>query len=125
MWGFSEILEAVAIIPQAYYVSKAGYSENVINYYIYGLLQYRIFYVLNWAFRYYEENYFDLISTVSGVTQCLIYFFYFFALLRSKNNDMYRACDVTDPSKQPVYIISTNDLPSKQTKEKTAALEHV
>lgn len=117
MWAFSEYLEAVAIIPQIYFVSKAGYSENVVDYYIYGLAQYRLFYVVNWAYRYYNEYHLDLISTVPGVVQCMIYFYYFCTMFNSKKMDMYRACDVSDPSNQPVYIISANDLPPKENKD--------
>ncbi|KAJ9587568.1 hypothetical protein L9F63_018999, partial [Diploptera punctata] len=90
LWICSELLEAVAIIPQMYYVSKAGTSEKIVDYYIYGLAQYKVLYVLSWVYGYYiEEYYMDIYSVIPGIIQCLIYFYYFFTKFDSKMQRIY------------------------------------
>jgi ER lumen protein retaining receptor len=83
-WAFSQYLEALAIIPQLHLISKAGRAEKVVSYYIYGLTAYRTFYILNWAYRYSNEDFRDLVFIVPALFQILVYCDYFFDLLSSR-----------------------------------------
>lgn len=54
MWAFSIFLEAVAIVPQLFMVSKTGEAENITSHYLFALGSYRAMYLLNWIYRYFE-----------------------------------------------------------------------
>lgn len=123
LWAFSEYLEAVAIIPQLYLVSKAGKSEKVVTYYIFGLAMYRSLYLINWLYRYFGENYYDLFSIVPAIIQLLIYFDYFFALLSSRLISKYQKTNTfaTDvEGKYPVFVLSYDAVPSSPQKTNPA-----
>ena len=113
MWAFSFYLEAVAIIPQLHFVSKAGRSEKIVDYYICGLMQYRVFHIMNW----------ETISSISGIVQCIIYVYFFSSVFSIKSKYMY--IPVPDSSQQPIYVISANDLPKKENKESDIPVEKV
>lgn len=49
LWTFSIYLEALAIIPQIFYVRKTGEAESLTIHYILALGSYRAFYILNWV----------------------------------------------------------------------------
>jgi hypothetical protein len=83
-WAFSQYLESLAIIPQLHLISKAGRAQKVVSYYIFGLTAYRTFYVMNWAYRYSDEDCCDLVFIVPALLQILIYCDYFFDLLSSR-----------------------------------------
>lgn len=78
LWTFSLWLESFAIIPQLYMLQRTGEAENLTVHYIFALGLYRAFYVLNWIYRYWVDDWFSLISTITGVLQTAIYsdFFY-------------------------------------------------
>ncbi|CAF2741019.1 unnamed protein product [Rotaria sp. Silwood2] len=80
LWAFSIYLESVAILPQLFMVSKTGEAETITSHYLFALGIYRFFYILNWIYRYYTENFIDWISIVSGVVQTVLYcdFFYLY-----------------------------------------------
>ena len=114
LWTFSIYLEAVAILPQLFMVSKTGESRNVpreillmfeapleqllerpvitnnhlvsgeaetiTSHYLFALGSYRALYILNWIYRYYAENFYDVIAIVAGVVQTVLYcdFFYLY-----------------------------------------------
>lgn len=73
-------LESVAILPQLFLISKTGEAETVTSHYLFALGSYRGLYILNWIYRYYFENHFDLIIFISGTLQTLLYcdFFYLY-----------------------------------------------
>lgn len=112
LWTFSLYLEAVAIIPQLFMLQDMGSAENITYTYLLFLGLYRLFYIINWIYRYYIEGtcwkkcnifqtfylyfhlgFYDLMAIVSGIIQTLIYchFFYLFAKKASRgelNDDM-------------------------------------
>ncbi|KAL1453436.1 hypothetical protein WDU94_007576 [Cyamophila willieti] len=80
LWTFSIYLESVAILPQLFLVSKTGEAESITSHYLFALGAYRALYLLNWIYRYYTEDYLDLIAIVAGVVQTALYcdFFYLY-----------------------------------------------
>jgi len=80
MWTFSIYLEAVAILPQLFMVSKTGEAESITSHYLFALGSYRALYILNWVYRYYVEGFYDLIAIVAGIVQTVLYcdFFYLY-----------------------------------------------
>lgn len=80
LWTFSIYLEAVAILPQLFMVSKTGEAETITSHYLFALGSYRGLYLLNWIYRYYVEGFYDLIAIVAGVVQTVLYcdFFYLY-----------------------------------------------
>jgi hypothetical protein len=80
LWTFSIYLESVAILPQLFLVSKTGEAESITSHYLFALGSYRALYLLNWIYRYYFENHYDIIAIVAGVVQTVLYcdFFYLY-----------------------------------------------
>lgn len=80
LWTFSIYLEAVAILPQLFLVSKTGEAETITSHYLFALGSYRALYLLNWIYRYYSETHYDLIAIFAGVVQTILYcdFFYLY-----------------------------------------------
>ena len=81
LWAFSIYLEAVAIMPQLFMLTKTGSAENITSHYLFALGAYRAFYILNWTYRYlYDEHHWDPIAVVAGVVQTVLYcdFFYLY-----------------------------------------------
>merc|ERR1719154_450438 len=81
LWTFSIYLESVAILPQLFMVSKTGEAETITSHYLFALGSYRALYIFNWIFRYYYEQFYDIIAIVAGVVQTVLYcdFFYLYA----------------------------------------------
>ncbi|XP_017486662.1 PREDICTED: ER lumen protein-retaining receptor 1-B-like [Rhagoletis zephyria] len=80
LWTFSIYLEAVAILPQLFMVSKTGEAETITAHYLFALGSYRGLYLLNWIWRYYSESFIDWIAIIAGVVQTVLYcdFFYLY-----------------------------------------------
>lgn len=80
MWTFSIFLEAVAIMPQLFMITKTGEAESITTHYLFFLGLYRALYIANWVWRYHTEGFFDQIAVVSGVVQTIFYcdFFYLY-----------------------------------------------
>ncbi|XP_015519583.1 ER lumen protein-retaining receptor [Neodiprion pinetum] len=80
LWTFSIYLESVAILPQLFLVSKTGEAESITSHYLFALGSYRGLYLLNWVYRYYAEDHYDLIAIVAGLVQTVLYcdFFYLY-----------------------------------------------
>lgn len=80
LWTFSIYLEAVAILPQLFLVSKTGEAESITSHYLFALGSYRGLYLLNWLYRYFAESYLDLIVIFAGAVQTILYcdFFYLY-----------------------------------------------
>ncbi|CAG5085029.1 Oidioi.mRNA.OKI2018_I69.PAR.g10796.t1.cds [Oikopleura dioica] len=80
LWTFSIYLEAVAILPQLFLISKTGEAETITSHYLFAQGSYRALYILNWVYRYYYENHVDAIAIVAGVVQTILYcdFFYLY-----------------------------------------------
>ncbi|XP_053193637.1 ER lumen protein-retaining receptor 3 [Scomber japonicus] len=80
LWTFSIFLEAVAIMPQLFMITKTGEAESITTHYLFFLGLYRALYIANWVWRYHTEGFFDQIAVVSGVVQTIFYcdFFYLY-----------------------------------------------
>lgn len=80
LWTFSIYLEAVAILPQLFMISKTGEAETITSHYLFALGSYRALYILNWIYRYYAEGFFDFIAVIAGCVQTVLYcdFFYLY-----------------------------------------------
>ncbi|XP_026488246.1 ER lumen protein-retaining receptor [Vanessa tameamea] len=80
LWTFSIYLESVAILPQLFLVSKTGEAESITSHYLFALGSYRGLYLLNWIYRYFVEDHYELIAIVAGVVQTVLYcdFFYLY-----------------------------------------------
>lgn len=80
MWSFSIFLEAAAILPQLFMLTKTGEAENITSHYLFALGSYRALYLLNWIDRYYFEGHWDPIAVTAGVVQTVLYadFFYLY-----------------------------------------------
>uniref|UniRef100_A0A915DYR3 ER lumen protein-retaining receptor n=1 Tax=Ditylenchus dipsaci TaxID=166011 RepID=A0A915DYR3_9BILA len=80
LWTFSIYLEAVAIMPQLFMLSKTGAAETITAHYLFALGSYRALYILNWVYRYYTESFIDPIAVVAGIVQTVLFadFFYLY-----------------------------------------------
>ena len=80
LWTFSIYLESVAVMPQLYMITKTGEAETITSHYLFALGSYRALYIINWGFRFYMEEYYDLIAIVAGCVQTALYcdFFYLY-----------------------------------------------
>ncbi|CAG8479833.1 7741_t:CDS:10 [Acaulospora morrowiae] len=79
-WAFSVYLEAVAILPQLFMLSRTGEAETITTHYLFALGLYRAFYLLNWLWRYKVEHHVDWIVWIAGAVQTALYsdFFYIY-----------------------------------------------
>lgn len=80
LWTFSIYLEAVAILPQLFMITRTGEAETITSHYLFCLGLYRGLYILNWIYRYYTEGFHEWIAIVAGVIQTILYcdFFYLY-----------------------------------------------
>ncbi len=67
-------------MPQLYMISKTGEAETITSHYLFALGSYRALYIINWAYRYYTEEFYDWIAIVAGCVQTALYcdFFYLY-----------------------------------------------
>ncbi|KAJ2766340.1 endoplasmic reticulum retention protein [Coemansia nantahalensis] len=89
LWSFSIYLEAVAIMPQLFQMTRTGEADNITSHYVFALGGYRALYIVNWIYRYYtEDGYTDYIAWVAGVVQTALYsdffYIYFTRVLKGK-----------------------------------------
>jgi len=80
LWTFSIYLEAVAILPQLFMISKTGEAESITSHYLFAQGMYRAFYIANWVYRYQTSGFYDWIAICSGIVQTILYcdFFYLY-----------------------------------------------
>ncbi|KAG0003949.1 endoplasmic reticulum retention protein [Entomortierella chlamydospora] len=80
LWTFSVYLEAVAILPQLFMLTKTGEAEVITTHYLFALGAYRALYLVNWIYRFYTERYVDWIVWIAGTVQTGLYcdFFYIY-----------------------------------------------
>lgn len=80
LWTFSIYLEAVAILPQLFMITRTGEAETITSHYLFFLGLYRGFYILNWIYRYYTEGFHEFIVVFAGIIQTVLYcdFFYLY-----------------------------------------------
>mmetsp|Transcript_33908 Transcript_33908/g.53939 ORF Transcript_33908/g.53939 Transcript_33908/m.53939 type:complete len:220 (+) Transcript_33908:46-705(+) len=81
LWTSSIWLESVAIIPQLVLLQKERTVENLTSDFVGTMGAYRAFYILNWVYRYFVEDYTNVVGWIGGVVQTALYcdFFYYYA----------------------------------------------
>ncbi|KAG0196335.1 endoplasmic reticulum retention protein [Mortierella sp. GBA30] len=86
LWTFSVYLEAVAILPQLFMLTKTGEAEVITTHYLFALGAYRALYLVNWVYRYFAEDHVDWIVWIAGTIQtglyCDFFFIYFTKVLK-------------------------------------------
>lgn len=85
MWTYSIYLEAVAIMPQLFMVSRTGEAETITSHYLFALGSYRALYIFNWIYRYYTEDFLDWIVIISGIVQTILYCDFFYLYITKGN----------------------------------------
>lgn len=65
-------------MPQLYMISKTGEAETITSHYLFALGSYRALYIINWAYRFYMEEFYDLIAIVAGCVQTALYLDFFY-----------------------------------------------
>lgn len=92
LWAFSVYLEAVAILPQLFMLSRTGEAETITTHYLFALGMYRALYLLNWIYRYYTEGHVDIIVWLAGTVQTVLYsdflWIYFTRVLKGKRFEL-------------------------------------
>eukprot|EP00428_Durinskia_dybowskii_P070497 CAMPEP_0170394672 /NCGR_PEP_ID=MMETSP0117_2-20130122/21380_1 /TAXON_ID=400756 /ORGANISM="Durinskia baltica, Strain CSIRO CS-38" /LENGTH=217 /DNA_ID=CAMNT_0010650951 /DNA_START=85 /DNA_END=738 /DNA_ORIENTATION=+ len=81
LWSMSIWLESVAILPQLVLMQRHKEVENLTSHFVGAMGAYRAFYILNWIYRYFAEDYVNWIGWVGGLLQTGLYcdFFYYYA----------------------------------------------
>ncbi|CAF3447982.1 unnamed protein product [Rotaria sp. Silwood1] len=117
-WRFSIYLEILAIIPQLSLIYKQRTITKTMTYYLVMLGSYRVFYILNWIYRYNMEYYWDPISFYCGCIQTIIYIYFFICIYPQLNNEnQYQSVDLTKDlisavdTKENINQKSTYDIP--------------
>lgn len=82
LWTFSIFFESVAIVPQLTMLQTLGDIENLTQNFVLCLGMYRMFYLLNWIHRYFDDGYINWIGWIGGLVQTGLYadFFYYYAM---------------------------------------------
>ncbi|NXD18643.1 ERD21 protein, partial [Nothocercus nigrocapillus] len=80
LWTFSIYLEAVAVLPQLFMLSRTGRADAITSHYLVALGLYRGLYVAHWLWRYVAEGFVDLLALLAGLVQTILYcdFFYLY-----------------------------------------------
>lgn len=81
LWTSSIWIESVAIIPQLILLQSIREVENLTSDFVGTMGLYRAFYILNWVYRYFAEDYVNIVGWLGGLLQTGIYcdFLYYFA----------------------------------------------
>jgi len=82
LWTTSIWTESVAIIPQLVILQQAQEVENLTSDFVGTMGAYRAFYILNWVYRYFVEDYVNYVGWIGGLVQTALYcdFFYYYAM---------------------------------------------
>jgi len=78
LWTFSIYLESVAIMPQLQMVAETGSADSITSHYLFFLGLYRMLYLVNWYYRFTQENFVDRIAVVAGCVQTVLYMDFFY-----------------------------------------------
>merc|ERR1712232_1256115 len=81
LWTTSIWLESVAILHQLVLLQQRREVENLTSDFVGTMGAYRAFYVLNWIYRYFAEDYVNWVGWIGGLVQTGLYcdFFYYYA----------------------------------------------
>ncbi|KAI8832331.1 endoplasmic reticulum retention protein [Chytriomyces hyalinus] len=89
LWTFSILLEAVAILPQLFQLTRTGEAETITSHYLFALGAYRGLYLLNWLYRSAVEGHkVEVIAVLAGLVQtglyCDFFYVYFTKVMKGK-----------------------------------------
>eukprot|EP00469_Lotharella_globosa_P006054 CAMPEP_0167800710 /NCGR_PEP_ID=MMETSP0111_2-20121227/17929_1 /TAXON_ID=91324 /ORGANISM="Lotharella globosa, Strain CCCM811" /LENGTH=271 /DNA_ID=CAMNT_0007696093 /DNA_START=53 /DNA_END=868 /DNA_ORIENTATION=- len=90
-WTFSIYLEAVAIVPQMEVLGRAKIVKNLTANYLFALGAYRVFYLLNYGYRFAVDPISSrelTIKAFSAVIQTALYARFFMMYLESKQKNL-------------------------------------
>jgi len=81
LWTASIFLESVAILPQLVLLQQGRDVENLTADFVGAMGAYRAFYILNWIYRYFVDDYVNWVGWIGGLVQTGLYadFFYYYA----------------------------------------------
>jgi len=81
LWTTSIWLESVSMLPQLILLQNIREVENLTSDFVGCLGAYRAFYILNWIFRYFVDDYVNWVGWIGGLVQTILYadFFYYYA----------------------------------------------
>eukprot|EP00747_Dinoflagellata_sp_TGD_P196296 gnl/TRDRNA2_/TRDRNA2_66204_c0_seq1.p1 gnl/TRDRNA2_/TRDRNA2_66204_c0~~gnl/TRDRNA2_/TRDRNA2_66204_c0_seq1.p1 ORF type:complete len:218 (-),score=30.02 gnl/TRDRNA2_/TRDRNA2_66204_c0_seq1:107-760(-) len=81
LWTMSIWLESVAILPQLILLQSIREVENLTSDFVGTMGAYRAFYILNWIYRYFADDYVNWVGWLGGLVQTGLYcdFFYYYA----------------------------------------------
>ncbi|XP_053993344.1 ER lumen protein-retaining receptor-like isoform X3 [Hylaeus volcanicus] len=90
LWTFSIWLESGAILPQLVLLQQLREVENLTSHYVATMGLYRLFYVLNWIYRYKTEKFYHPVAWVAGAVQVALYldFFYYYIISRLQGSKL-------------------------------------
>ncbi len=79
LWDFSEILEAVCVLPQLLLLRQTSIPTVIDSFYLVALASYRTLYVFNWIYRGVDPSNRppNKVSVIFGVIQTLLYVDFF------------------------------------------------
>ena len=77
---------------------KSSEVEKVVLLYLTSLASHKIFYILNWMYRYQTEGYYDIFAVVAGLVQAGIYV-NFFVMQESYNDSLGQA------GREGIYLV--------------------
>ncbi len=72
-------------MPQLYMITKTGEAETITSHYLFALGAYRAMYIINWAFRFWVEDFYDWIAIVAGCVQTALYIDFFYLYITKGN----------------------------------------
>ena len=87
-------LEALALIPQLYMISKTGEAETITSRYLLALGGYHTLHAADWIYSFYME-YNDVISLGAGIVLFAFYFDFLYLYIITKGEEIskkYRMC---------------------------------
>merc|ERR1711862_763420 len=84
LWSTSIWLESVTIVPQLVLLQQLREVENLTSDFVGTMGAYRAFYILNWVYRYFAEDYVNWIGWIGGLIQTVLYgdFLFYYAQSR-------------------------------------------
>jgi hypothetical protein len=101
-WSWSIYMESLALIPQFYMTWTTKRTDGYIILYILGMATYRGFYIGNWVYRYYNEDYYDAIAFFGGCVEVLIGVF---GLLTILTIMLAKPCSSPSSTQSNIYVL--------------------
>lgn len=83
-WTTSIWLESVAIVPQLLLLQQIREIENLTSNFVGAMGLYRMFYILNWIYRYMEDGHCNWVGWVGGFVQTMLYLDFFYYYVKSR-----------------------------------------